>query len=152
MSPRSRQRGAALIEFALALPFALTLFVGIGDFSVYFWRLTKMEEVARIATAKLITSPLLANAASLESLQQSLQAELRQDSGNRSLTISLELAYACPDASGGEISLSPQPRHCPGERHYLRLNGEDTADPMLLPLRSMGFPRTVFTRHAVRIR
>jgi len=151
---RRTQRGAALLEFAVALPFSLMLFVGISDFSVYFWRQSQMEETARLALAKI--SPALARyaAADTETLRryaQTLQQEARLESGANTMTIALTRDYACPTATGGEQPSTGIPTHCKDERAYLRLAGDAPVSPMLTPLSAVGFPKTAFSRHVIRL-
>jgi len=149
-----RERGAALLEFAMALPFALTLFIGIGDFSVYFWRQTQMEETARLTAAKIspVTDAYLsADAEALLRFNQALQEQVRKESGIRGMTIILQRQYACPLADGGDQELTAQARACPGERVYLRVAADDAVEPMLGPLRLMGYPKSAFSRHVMRI-
>jgi len=149
-----KERGAALVEFAVALPFALILFIGIGDFSVYFWRQNQMEEAARLTTSKI--APALAGYASadaevLHRFSQSLQEEVRKESGLNGMTIALTRHYACPLANGAEQELTAEPTQCTAERAYLGVVSDDPVEPMLGPLRAFGFPRTAFSRHMVRL-
>ena len=150
-----KNRGAVLLEFAVALPFALTLFIGIADFSAYFWRQTQMEEVARIAVARM--TPALggyaaADAETLHRFTLSLQEDVRGDSGLPNLTVELTRQYACPLTSGADQELTSEPQLCTGERVYLRVASHYAVEPLLGPLRSMGFPETAFSRHVIRIR
>ena len=150
-----KERGAALIEFAVALPFALILFIGIGDFSVYFWRQNQMEEAARLTASKI--APALAEYASadaetLHRFSQSLQEEVRKESGVTGMTVALTRHYACPLASGAERELTAEPKQCSSERAYLRVVSDDPMEPLLGPLRAFGFPKTAFSRHVMRIR
>jgi Flp pilus assembly protein TadG len=152
---RGRQRGAALLEFAVALPFALTIFLGISDFSVYFWSQTQMEEVARFA-ANRIAPDLPAYAAAtdkaLEELAHSLQDAVRKDSGRPEVTVALSRQFACPLADGKEKNVTAEPQLCEGERVYLRVVSDRAVAPLLGPLRLLGFPKTAFSRHVVRVR
>lgn len=151
----SRRRGAALLEFAVALPFALILFVGIGDFSVYFWRQTEMEEIARgLHQAIFASADSYASAAGsqLETLAHSLETDVRRRTGTPDLTVQLSRHYACPQAEGAENELSAVSRPCAGERIYLRVQAEKPAAPMLTPLRRLGYPTAAFSRHVLRLR
>ncbi|MFN0104333.1 MAG: TadE/TadG family type IV pilus assembly protein [Bryobacteraceae bacterium] len=155
MKRSGKDHGAALLEFAMALPFALILFIGIGDFSVYFWRQTQMEEAARLTVAKLAPSfpgYVAADADSLLRFSQALQEEVRNESGINRITVALSRQYACPQASGTEREPTAQPQLCSGERIYLRVASDDPVEPLLGPLRWMGFPKTAFSRHVIRIR
>lgn len=151
----NKRRGGALLEFAMALPFALTLFIGIGDFSVYFWRQTQMEEISRLTASKIapaVAGYLTADAAGLLQSSQSLQDQVRSESGVKSMTIALTRYYACPLADGADRELTGAAQQCPGERVYLRVNSDDAVEPLLGPLRWLGFPKTAFSRHVIRIR
>lgn len=155
MTRQRKRRGAALLEFAMALPFALTLFVGIGDFSVFFWRQTELEEVARDAAAKItrdVTSYTGADAGQFELLSRNLQEQLRTTSRRPQLTVELNRQYVCPLTSGAEQDTAGAPLHCTDERIYLRLAARDPVDPLLRPLRSLGFPGAAISRHAIRLR
>ena len=152
---RRTQRGAALLEFAVALPFSLMLFVGISDFSVYFWRQSQMEETARLALIKI--SPALPQyaAADIDALHRyahALQDQIRSESGSTTLTIALTRDYACPTATGEEQPSTEIPTHCKDERAYLRIAGDTPVAPMFTPLRAIGFPKTAFSRHVIRLR
>jgi hypothetical protein len=155
MTRPSGRRGAALLEFAMALPFALILFIGIGDFSIYFWRQTAMEEASRLAAAQIapaLKDYLAADAAALHRLSRNLQAQVRTGSGIDNMTISLTRHYACPLPAGGERLPTAEPEHCRSERVYLRMANDDAAEPILTPLRWIGFPKSSFSRHVIRIR
>ena len=150
-----KRRGGALLEFAMALPFALTLFIGIGDFSVYFWCQTQMEETSRLTASKIapaVAGYLTADAAGLLRASQSLQDQVRAESGVKSMTIALTRYYACPLADGADRELTGDAQQCPGERVYLRVNSDDAVEPLLGPLRWLGFPKSAFSRHVIRIR
>ncbi len=150
-----RERGGAILEFAMALPFALTLFIGIGDFSVYFWRQTQMEETARLTASKIAPDAsgyVAADAAALLLFSQSLQDQVRTESGISGMMIALTRQYACPLANGADQELTSEAQQCPGERVYLRVNSDDAVEPLLGPLRWMGFPKSAFSRHVIRIR
>ena len=149
-----RQRGAALLEFAVALPFSLLLFIGIGDFSVYFWRQTQIEEIVRLASAKIVPAPsryAAADARALFSYAQLLQGEIRQESGPETMTIALTRDYACPEPSGGERQSTAAPSQCKDERIYLGITAENPVGPLLSPLRALGYPKTTFARHVIRL-
>jgi Flp pilus assembly protein TadG len=53
-----RQRGAELVEFALALPVLLLLLVGIFDFGYFFALRQKMTNAAREAARIVVSLPL----------------------------------------------------------------------------------------------
>lgn len=150
----NRRRGAALLEFAMALPFALTLFVGIGDFSVYFWRQVQMEELAR-GVHRSITAAAntyaAADTSAFESLARAAEAEVRRLSDNPGLSVRLSRHYACPQVDGNESELSDRAVLCPGERTYLRVQTEQPVAPLLAPLRALGYPATAFSRHVLRL-
>lgn len=155
MNRKRTLRGAALVEFAMALPFAMTVFIGIGDFSVYFWRQTQMEEVARIAASEI--APEIANLAdaapdALARFSQSLRESAAKASGIDGLNLALTRQYACPLPSGADRNLTAEPQLCPGERVYLRVTGDRAVEPLLAPLRLIGYPKTAFTRHVIRVR
>ena len=152
---RRNQRGAALLEFAVALPFSLMLFIGISDFSVYFWRQTQMEEAARMTAARITPSLAGYAAAGAEALHlysQTLQEEVRKESGVKKMTIALTRDYACPLPSGAEQETTKDPRQCKDERVYLRIASDDPVEPLLGPLRALGFPKSAFSRHVIRLR
>jgi hypothetical protein len=155
MTRRQRQTGGAILEFAIALPFALSVFLGIGDFSIYFWRQVQMEEVARIALATVVPSrDGYANADSdaLHRFEQVLQNAVRAETGDGTVRIHLSHHYACPLPNGTEKSLTASPQLCAGERVYLRMAGDRAVSPLFGPLRLLGYPSTAFTRHFVRLR
>lgn len=155
MNRHRGRRGAALMEFAMALPFALTLFIGIADFSVYFWRQTQMEEVARFTAAQigpLATGYLAADEAGLQRYARLLESDAQAAFARKNLRIGLSRQYACPLPTGAEESLSPDPRGCPAERVYLRVTGDENLEPILRPLRAMGYPKSSFWRHVIRLR
>jgi hypothetical protein len=152
---KPRTRGAALLEFAMALPFALILFIGIGDFTAYFWRLTQMEEVARSTVSKI--NPALAHYASMDDntlhrSAQTLQEAVQKDFGVGGTTVLLTRGYACPLSSGGDQDLTPEPKGCKNERIYLKVASNKVVEPFLSPLRMLSFPTTAFSRHVMRIR
>lgn len=154
MRNRTR-RGGALIEFAIVLPFAVMLFVGIGDFGVYFWRLTQMEEVARLAVTRVNEAPAAYAAADEPALLRytsQLEQDVRRDSGFPDVAVTLSRQYACPSAAGAEEKLFPEPQLCQGERVYVQVAGEHAVSPLLQPLVWMGFPKSAFSRHFMRIR
>ncbi|MBI2685295.1 MAG: pilus assembly protein [Acidobacteria bacterium] len=155
MSRNRSARGAALIEFAIALPFTLTLFIGIGDFTAYFWSQTQMEEVARLALSRIV--PALdgyasADAGSFEKYENTIQESLRRETGRKELAIKLSRHYACPLPSGAEQNLFTEPQLCQGERVYLRVASDQPVAPLLAPLRLIGYPSRAFSRHVIRIR
>ena len=155
MRTRGRQRGAALLEFAVALPFALTIFLGISDFSVYFWSQTQMEEVARFAANRIAPDlPVYAAATdtSLAEFARTLQDAVRKDSGRPEVTVALSRHFACPLADGKEKNVTAEPQLCEGERVYLRVVSDRAVAPLLGPLRLLGFPKTAFSRHVIRVR
>ena len=155
MSSRRKQRGAALLEFAMALPFALTLFVGISDFSVYFWSQTRMEEIARLTVNRMtpgLTGYATATDAALTQLSRSLEETIRRDSGVADVSLALSRHFACPLADGKEKNLTVEPQLCEGERVYLRVASDRAVAPLLGPLRLLGYPKTAFSRHFIRVR
>jgi len=155
MNARLSQRGAALLEFAIALPFAITLFLGISDFSVFFWRQTQMEETARLAVSRIAPNRIgFADAPPQDFLRfsQILEQDLRRASGHPNISLELTRHYTCPLADGSEPALSNQPHHCLNERVYLRLAASQAVDPILGPLRWAGFPTASFSHHFVRLR
>ena len=155
MRNRDRRRGAALLEFAVALPFALTVFLGISDFSVYFWSQTQMEEVARFAASRIAADLPAYAAATGPSLTESariLEESVRRDSGRPEVTVALSRHFACPLADGKEKNLTAEPQLCEGERVYLRVVADRAVAPLLGPLRLLGYPKTAFSRHVVRVR
>lgn len=154
MKNRSR-RGGALVEFAIVLPFSVTLFLGIGDFGLYFWRMTQMEEVARLAVTRVQAAPAAYAAADEPALLRytsQMEQDVRRDSGLPELTLALARRYACPSPEGAEEKLFPEPQLCQGERVYLQVAGEHAVSPLLQPLAWMGFPKSAFSRHFLRIR
>jgi hypothetical protein len=155
MSRRNRRRGAALMEFAMALPFAITLFLGIGDFVVYFWQQTRMEELARLTSAKI--APALAGYAAADTdtlarAARTLQETVRTESGQNAVSIQISRHYACPLPNGSEKNLTSSPQLCDGERVYLRVASDQAVTPLFGPLRLLGYPQTAFSRHFLRIR
>lgn len=154
MKNRSR-RGGALIEFAIALPFSVTLFLGIGDFGLYFWRLTQMEEAVRFAVSRVNAAPAAYAAADEPALLRyasQLENDVRLDSGYPEIAVTLSRQFACPSSTGSEDKLSPEPQLCQGERVYLQIAGEHAVSPLLQPLAWMGFPKSALSRHFLRIR
>lgn len=152
---RRRQRGAALLEFAMGLPVALFVFVGIGDFAAYFWHQVRMEEAARATVARI--SPNLdgyaaSSADALPGFAQTLQVAIRQESGLDRFSVTLSRHYACPTPTGTEQLVSPEPQLCSGERVYLRIATDHPVEPLLGPLRWIGYPKSAFSRHMIRIR
>jgi hypothetical protein len=155
MTGRRRQRGGALLEFAMVLPFSVMLFLGIGDFGVFFWRQTQMEEVERLAVRRVDSAPAgyaTADEKALAGFGRLLEEDVRRDSGFPHVTLTLSRHYTCPLASGGERELTDRPQLCANERVYLRIASDQAVSPLLQPLRWMGFPETAFSRHFVRIR
>ena len=152
---RRRQRGAALLEFAMALPFALTLFLGISDFSIYFWSQTRMEEIARLTVSRMmpgLAGYAFASDAALTQLTRSLEETIRRESGVADVTLGLSRQFACPLADGKEKNVTAEPQLCEGERVYLRVVSDRAVAPLLGPLRLLGFPKTAFSRHVIRVR
>lgn len=155
MNRRRRRRGAALLEFAIALPFALTLFLGISDFSIYFWSQTRMEEIARLTVSRMTPGlPGYASAsdAALTQFTRSLEETIRRDSGVADVSLALSRHFACPLADGKEKNVTAEPQLCEGERVYLRVVSDRAVAPLLGPLRLLGFPKTAFSRHVIRVR
>lgn len=155
MSTRRRQRGAALLEFAMGLPFALTIFIGISDLSVYFWFQTQMEEVARMAAARVAPDlPAYATATEkgLAEFAIAVRDSVRRDSGHPEIDVTLTRHFACPLPDGKQKNLTTEPQLCDGERVYLRVVSDRAVAPLLGPLRLLGYPKTAFSRHVIRIR
>lgn len=155
MTRRGRRHGAALLEFAMALPFALTIFLGISDFSLYFWSQTRMEDLARIAVTRM--TPGLGGYANvsdtaLAEFARSLESTVRRDSGVNDVSLALSRHFACPLADGREKKLTAEPQLCEGERVYLRVASDRAVTPLLGPLRLLGYPKTAFSRHFIRVR
>jgi len=151
----NRRRGAALIEFAIGLPFALMLFIGISDFTGYFWQQVRMEEVARWVHGRM--APTLdgyarADRETMARLALDLQAEAQKDLAMSDLRVTLSRHYACPLPTGGEKKLTDAAQLCDGERVYLRVVSDRDVAPLFAPLRQLGYPRTSFSRHFLRIR
>ncbi len=152
---RHRKRGAALLEFAMGLPIALFVFVGIGDFAAYFWHQVRMEEAARATVARItpnLEGYAVAPSDALAGFAQTLQIAVRQETGLDRFSVNLSRHYACPTSTGAEHLLSPEPQLCSGERVYLRIATDQAVEPLLGPLRWMGFPKAAFSRHMIRIR
>jgi hypothetical protein len=155
MTASPSRRGAALLEFAMALPFALTLFLGIGDFSVFFWRQMQMEDTARLAVSRIHPNRPGFAAAAPEDFRRFaslLEQDLRLTANLPNLTVRLTRHYTCPFADGTEPPLSDLPTNCRNERVYLRLAASDPVDPILGPLRWAGFPKATFSHHFIRLR
>ena len=155
MSKRSGRRGAALVEFAMGLPIALTIFIGLSDLSVYFWSQTQMEEVSRMAAARIapdVAAYASADEKGLAELALSVREFVRRDSGRPELNVALTRHFACPLPDGKEKNLTAEPQLCDGERVYLRVVSDRAVAPLLGPLRLLGFPQTAFSRHVIRIR
>lgn len=155
MNRNRHRRGAALLEFAMALPVAILLFAGIVDFSVFFWKQTEMEESARRVTRSILPAGEAYAAAGEDTMKRyvrTLEADLHRDSRFTNVSVSLERQYACPTASGAEEAPALFQRNCPGERIYLRIANTAPVEPILAPLAWMGFPKQTFTRHTLRVR
>jgi hypothetical protein len=152
---RRRERGAALLEFALAMPFAVLLFAGIADFGGFFWQQAQMEEVSRRAAARIgaaRTGYATAGERETQGFAGNLETELRQESGRKGLRVQYQRRYACPEADGGERELRTGAANCPGERVYVTLQVSEPTAPLLSGLRHLGFPRSAESRHAIRVR
>lgn len=151
----NRRRGAALLEFAMALPFALTLFVGISDFTIYFWRQVQMEEIARGLHQRIAATPAAYSAATageLDGLARTMEADARRWSGAPQLAVQFSRHYACPQAGGQETGMAASPLPCADQRVYLRVQAEQPVAPLFAPLRALGYPAAAFSRHVLRLR
>lgn len=154
MREKRSVRGGALLEFAMALPFALILFLLIGDFALFFWRQAQMEEVSRAVAAQISperTRYLPADDAGLRHLADGLRVKLQSHGGHESLAILLHRRYACPLLEGGEEAPTAAARQCAGERVYLRVECEETLQPLFRPLLAWGYPERAFSRHTLRL-
>jgi TadE-like protein len=152
---KNRRRGAALLEFAVSLPFALGLFIGIGDFSAFFWRQTRLEEANRTAVHRVLAAaPAYASidAPAVEQRGWALEAEMRQAAEFSSARLTLFRHFACPTEAGAEHALTAVPQLCPGERVYLEVAIGQPVEPLLAPLSWIGYPKQAASRHMVRIR
>lgn len=150
-----RRRGAALLEFALSLPFALLLFVGIGDFSAFFWHQLRLEEASRDTIGRILperAALVTADATGLAVRGHALENTLHQQTKLANANLALHHLYACPTATGAERAPTPAPQRCPGERVYLEIRIGQPVDPLLRPLLWMGYPRAAVARHLLRIR
>lgn len=152
---RNRRRGAALLEFAVSLPFALGLFIGIGDFSAFFWRQTRLEDANRAAGQRVLTA--LSAYASIDSpaVEQrgwALEAEMRRSAEFADARLTLFRHFACPTEAGAEHALTAVPQLCPGERVYVEVAIGQPVEPLLAPLSWLGYPKQAFSRHMIRVR
>ncbi len=152
---RKRERGAALLEFAVAMPFALLLFAGIADFGGYFWQQTELEALSRRAAGRV--GPARAGWAGageqeFQSYAANLETELRGKSGRKGLAVRSERRYACPDSGGGERELGAAATGCAGERVYVVMRVSEATAPLLGALRRVGFPAAAESRHTLRVR
>jgi hypothetical protein len=152
---KSGERGAALLEFAMAMPFALLLFAGIADFGGYFWQQTELEALSRRAAARI--GPARAGWAAagereFQSYASNLETELRGESGRKGLRVQSERRYSCPDSGGGERELGAAATGCAGERVYVAMRVSEATAPLLGGLRHIGFPPAAECRHTLRVR
>lgn len=155
MRGKRGNRGAALLEFAMALPFALTVFLGIGDFSIFFWRQTEMEEIARLLTSQIAAESaqwVQADEKSLARLSESFRESVKEKTGHPRLALTFTRQYACPSPGGDEQTATALPQNCVGERIYLRVESDEVIEPIFKPLQWTGFPKTAFSRHVLRLR
>jgi len=152
---KNRRRGAALLEFAVSLPFALGLFIGIGDFSAFFWRQTRLEEANRTAVQRILSAAPAYAAIDSQAVEQrgwALEAEMRQADEFSSARLSLFRHFACPTEAGAEHALTAVPQRCPGERVYVEVAIGQPVEPLLAPLSCIGYPKQASSRHLIRIR
>jgi len=119
---RRNQRGAALIELAVSLPFVVLLFIGLLDLTIFFYQRTQVQLTLHSVAQSIIKNrSLYTDTANLDRLSN----ELFKD----------DVAF--------------QLRH---EDGLLRIDAVRSITPMLRPLSAAGYPSQVSARAFIRLK
>lgn len=119
---RHPQKGAALIELAVSLPFVVMLFIGLLDLTIFFYQRTQIQLTLHTAAQSIIKNrAAYSDAANLDLLS----TELKKD----------------------DISF-----HLHHEDGLLRVDASRPITPMLRPLAAAGYPSQVVARAFIRLK
>lgn len=131
-SPLSEDRGTAVIEFALVLPFMSMLMAGVLSYGIYFWRANALQEVAAGAARAAIAG--VSQAERRRFVDEALDAQIPQLIGlaasdvartvaDTGTTLTLDLRYdGSRDVMMG-AGLIPLPSAVIHRRAVIRLAG-----------------------------
>jgi type II secretory pathway component PulK len=119
---RHPQKGAALIELAVSLPFVVMLFIGLLDLTIFFYQRTQIQLTLHTAAQSVIRNrAAYAETGNLERLA----TELKKDD------VSFRLLH---------------------EDGLLRIDASRPIAPMLRPLAAAGYPSQVVARAFIRLK
>lgn len=119
---RRKQRGAALIELAVSLPFVVLLFIGLLDLTIFFYQRTQVQLSLHTAAQSIMKNrAAYADTANLDRLSNEL---VRND-----------VAFRLQHEDG-----------------LLRIDASRPITPMLRPLSAAGYPAQVAARAFIRLK
>lgn len=117
-----RQKGAALIELAVSLPFVVLLFIGLLDLTIFFYQRTQVQLTLHNAAQSIIKNrAAYSDATALDRLAN----ELHKD----------EVAFRLQHEDG-----------------LLRVDAVRPITPMLRPLAAAGYPAQIAARAFIRLK
>jgi Flp pilus assembly protein TadG len=119
----NKRKGGALLEIAVALPFVLTLFIGLLDFTIFFYQQTMLQTVLHGAVHTVIEN----------------RASYSEPRNYDKLAAELTTATGWVD-----IRLTQ-------DSGVLRLDASAPITPIFRPLTSMGYPAQTASRAFVRL-
>lgn len=150
---RTRQ-GAAILEFALALPVAILLFLSLADFSLLFLQQARLEIAARTLAGQIAhhARNTRADSRALQSFADlALRSQELKEWTPADITVLAHRHYTCPLEGGGESKLMPERPGCQEERTYISVSLSAMTEPVVRPLTFTGFPRQILSRLTLRI-
>lgn len=119
---RKKQKGAAMIELAVALPFVVLLFVGLLDLTMFFYQRTQVQLSLHSAAQSIIRNrAVYSDGADLDRLSNELYRN--------------DVAFRLQHEDG-----------------LLRIDASRTITPMLRPLSAAGYPSHVVARAFIRLK
>lgn len=119
---RKSQKGAALFELAVSLPFVVLLFIGLLDLTIFFYQRTQVQLTLHSATRSIIKNrAAYSDTANLDRLSN----ELYKD----------DVAFRLQHEDG-----------------LLRVDAFRPITPMLRPLSAAGYPSQIAARAFIRLK
>lgn len=149
----ARQRGNALLEFALAFPMLIALLVGIVDFSRLFSLRTTLGSAARMGAQEVMLnySAWTATGANITTLASNASAAAAGATNVTGISTQVTRLWACADVAGAESTYYTSPPGCASERTYVRVTATKAMAP-LVPLAAIGFPTSLSAVAVARVK
>lgn len=119
---RRKEKGAALIELAVSLPFVVLLFIGLLDLTIFFYQRTQVQLSLHTAAQSIIKNrAAYSDAANLDRLSNELYRN--------------DVAFRLKHEDG-----------------LLRIDASRSITPMLRPLAVAGYPSQIVARAFIRLK